>query len=259
MLDEITPLVITYNEEANLERTLAALRWAKRVVVLDSGSQDRTREIASTYANVEWHERAFDHHAGQCNHALTRLLTDASFVLSLDADYVVTAALREEMAALRPDDAVSGYRIPFRYCIDGVALRGTLYPPRVCLYRPQRARYRQQGHAHFLEVSGAVLPLKGPMLHDDRKPNPNFVARQHRYAAMEARYLLSRPWRELNWKKRVRRLLVIAPWLVPAYVLFAQGVILDGRPGLRYAWERLLAECLIAYELARQTWTGAHA
>lgn len=257
MLADITPLVITYNEAVNIERTLSALHWAQRVVVLDSGSQDQTRTLACAFPNVEWHERAFDHHAGQCNHALANLLNNCPFVLSMDADYVVTPELRDEMARLRPGDEVGGYRIPFRYCIDGVPLRGTLYPPRVCLYRPRRARYRQQGHAHFIDVSGAVLPLKGPMLHDDRKPNPNFVARQHRYAAMEANYLLSRSWTQLDWKKRIRRLLVVAPWLVPAYVLFAQGVILDGRPGLRYAWERLLAESLIAFELARQGLRGA--
>ena len=52
MLADITPLVITCNEGANLERTLGALSWARRVVVLDSGSLDTTREIAARHANV---------------------------------------------------------------------------------------------------------------------------------------------------------------------------------------------------------------
>lgn len=253
MLAEITPLVITFNEAPNLERTLNALDWARRVVVLDSGSVDATREIAARHANVEWHVRAFDHHAGQCNHALDQLLQGARFVLSMDADYVVSEGLRREIAALEPDAALSGYRIPFRYCVAGTPLRGTLYPPRVCLYRPERGRYRQAGHAHFLDISGRVEPLQNPMLHDDRKPDINFVTRQQRYARMEAEFIRALPWGQLGWKKRIRRLLLLAPWMVPAYVLFGQGLILDGRPGLRYAYERFLAECLISKELFLQT------
>jgi len=251
MLDSITPLVITYNEEANLARTLEALRWAKRVVVLDSGSGDRTRQIAQGFSNVDWHERVFDHHAGQCNYALEHLVANERFVLSMDADYIMPDALRAELAAQTPSDQISGFRIRFRYCIGGVALRGTLYPPRVCLYRPSQARYRQQGHAHFLEISGSIEDLRSAMLHDDRKPQAQFGARQRHYASMEARFLRSCRWSELDWRKRVRRLLVIAPWLVPMYVLFAQGLILDGRAGWRYAYERFLAEWLIARALWR--------
>ncbi len=252
MLDQITPLVITYNEEANLQRTLAALSWARRVVLLDSGSQDETRAIAHRFANVDWRERAFDHHAGQCNHALEHLLADAPFVLSMDADYVLTPELISELAELKPPDAVAGYRIRFRYCVNGVPLRGTLYPARICLYRPNRARYRQQGHAHFLELDGPVETLQSPILHDDRKPRSDFPRRQQRYAEMEARYLLSQSWGSLDWRKRIRRLLLIAPWLVPAYVLFAQGLILDGRAGWRYAYERFVAERAIAAALFRR-------
>lgn len=256
MLAEITPLVITYNEAPNLDRTLSALSWARRVVVLDSGSIDQSREIATRHANVEWHERAFDHHAGQCNHALDYLLGGARFVLSMDADYVMTEALRREIAALEPEEDLSGYRVPFRYCVAGRPLRGTLYPARVCLYRPERGRYRQAGHAHFLDITGRVERLEQHMLHDDRKPDLNFVTRQQRYARMEAAFIHSLPWRQLDWKKRVRRLLVFAPWLVPAYVLFGQGVILDGSAGLRYAYERFLAEYLISKELLLHTVNG---
>lgn len=259
MLSEITPLVITYNEEVNLERTLAALSWAHRVVVLDSGSRDQTKFIAGRFPNVEWNERTFDDHAGQCNYALEHLLKGATFVLSLDADYVVTQRLREELENLRPEPEIAGYRISFRYCVYGVPLRGTLYPARVCLYRPERARYKQQGHAHFLQVNGRVDDLREMILHDDRKSDPNFTKRQQRYAEMEARFILSRSWCELNWKKQIRRLLVIAPWLVPAYVLFAQRLILDGKPGWRYAYERFLAEYLIAKELVRQRRLGISA
>lgn len=256
-LREITPVVLTLNEEANLERTLGALAWAHRVVVLDSGSSDATAEIAARYANVEWRIRPFDNHAAQCNHALDDLVADGAWTLFLDADYVMPEPLRQEIAALNPGDETSGYWIPFRYCIDGHPLRGTLYPPRICLFRTQRGRYRQHGHTQLLDLNGDVAALSEPMLHDDRKPASNFAQRQRRYAELEAQYLLSMPWSQQGWRKRLRRMLLVAPWAAPIYALFAKGVILDGVPGFKYAWERAQAEALIAAALARRMF-GLH-
>lgn len=251
-LDGITPVIICFNEAPNLERTLGAVAWAKRVVILDSGSTDQSRAIASKFGNAEWHVRPFDDHARQCNHALEALVNGAPWVLFMDADYIVTETLLEQMRGLNPEVADSGYSIPFRYCIDGIPLRGTLYPPRVSLFRPERGRYRQFGHMHWLELDGRVSNLTAPMLHDDRKSSGNFIARQRRYARVEAEYLWSQHWSELNWRKRLRRLLVVAPWAAPAFALFGKGVILDGIPGLKYAWERAQAETLIAGALLRQ-------
>lgn len=252
MLDEITPVVITFNEAPNLARTLRALSWATRVVVLDSGSTDESRAIASTFANVEWHVRAFDDHARQCNHALDRLVSAAGWVLFMDADYIVTADLLKAMAELSPSAEQSGFSIPFRYCIDGVPLRGTLYPPRVCLFRPARGRYRQFGHMQWLDLDGREGRIDAHMLHDDRKSARNFVARQKRYAKLEAAYLWAQPWAGLGWRKRIRRLLVIAPWAAPLFALFGKGIVLDGIPGLKYAWERAQAETYIASALVRE-------
>ena len=58
MLDRITPLVLTYNEEANIGRLLESLAWAKRVVVIDSESTDGTRKIVSQFANADFRVRS---------------------------------------------------------------------------------------------------------------------------------------------------------------------------------------------------------
>ena len=64
-LRDVTPLVLTYNEAANIERTLRALAWANEVVVLDSFSDDGTPELAMTFPNVRVVQRRFDQHAKQ--------------------------------------------------------------------------------------------------------------------------------------------------------------------------------------------------
>ena len=245
---EALPVVLTLDEAPNIARTLDALRWAPRVVVLDSGSNDATEAIARGFPNVDFRVRAFDSHAAQCNHALDELSGDAVWLLFLDADYVLTPGLVEELQSLAPPEGVAGYRAAFRYCIDGRPLRGALYPPRVVLFRRGAGRFVQRGHAQVLELSGEVRDLAQPILHDDRKSWPRFLANQRRYAALEARWLASQPLAALRWPQRARRLLVVAPWLAPLLAL-ARGAALDGRAGWRYAWERCVAESLIAREL----------
>ena len=98
--------------------------------------------------------REFDSFAGQCNFGLEQIRTP--WVLSLDADYVVSQDLCREIAALDPGASTSGYRCGFRYCINGRPLRGTLYPPRTVLYRREKARYEDDGHGHRVRIDGAV-------------------------------------------------------------------------------------------------------
>ncbi|MGD9585096.1 MAG: hypothetical protein AB7V26_15710, partial [Lysobacterales bacterium] len=94
--------------------------------------------------------------------------------------------------------------------------------------------------------------LHAPMLHDDRKPRARFVANQHKYARLEAAWLKRQRFADLRWADRVRRLIVIAPWLAPLMAYTLRGVWRDGRAGLKYVGERALAETLIARELLRR-------
>ena len=247
MLDRITPLVITFNEAPNIARTLAKLGWAKRIVVVDSGSTDGTLDILARHAKVEVHARAFDSFAAQCNFGLSQVAGD--WVLSLDADYELSDALVAEIAALRPAPEVAGYASRFVYRVHGRPLRGTLYPPRTVLYRRDRAQYRDEGHGHRVAIDGEVRPLSGVIYHDDRKPLSRWIESQRRYAEAEAQYLLAREPRSLRWSDRIRRLAWPAPLLVPAYVLLAKGCLFDGWPGWFYGLQRLLAECMIALEI----------
>src|SRR6476660_1490961 len=90
-VNDLTALILTSNEEANIGRTLEALRWLTRVVIIDSHSTDRTVEIARSFPNVQVKQRAFDTHANQWNAGLNSVETE--WVLTLDADYVLTAEL----------------------------------------------------------------------------------------------------------------------------------------------------------------------
>jgi glycosyltransferase involved in cell wall biosynthesis len=251
MLTQITPLILTRNEAANVPNTLPRLAWAREVVVVDSLSDDGTPELLSAFPNVRVVRRPFDSHAAQWNFGLLETGISTPWVLALDADYQLTPEGLAELAALTPADDVAGYRARFRYCVNGRPLRCGAYPPVVVLYRRQAAHYVQDGHTQRVEVAGRIADLHTPLLHDDRKPLRAWIASQQRYARLEMTKLRETPASRLAFADRVRRLRVVAPLAMLAYCLFVRGAVLDGRAGLLYACERAFAELLLSLNLLR--------
>ena len=141
MLDEITALILTYNEAPNIDRTLAAVAWARDIVVVDSFSDDETLEIAASFPQVRVFQRQFDSHRNQWEFGLRETCIKTPWVLALDADYVLTNDAQNELRTLRPDANVGGYRAKFAYCIHGKKLHSGIYPAVTVL--PTGAKWTQ--------------------------------------------------------------------------------------------------------------------
>jgi hypothetical protein len=251
-LDDITPLVLTWNEELNIGRTLAALSWARRILVVDSYSDDRTAALVAEHPRTELLQRKFDTFADQCAFGQAQVCT--SHTLSLDADHAVSPQLLDELRSLDPNGA-EAWVAPFVYCVGGRPLRASLLPPRIVLFRTAAGRYENDGHGHRVCVDGRVAALRRPILHDDRKPLRRWVAAQVRYAGQEADKLCATAWRGLGWADRLRRW-HLAPLLIVPYCLLVRGLILDGRPGWHYALQRLLFEVLLSLMLLDRRLAG---
>jgi glycosyltransferase involved in cell wall biosynthesis len=249
-LDDITPVILTRDEEPNLERTLTQLTWATDVVVVDSFSTDTTVDIAKRFPNVRVFQRTIDSLAGQSNYGLQQ--ARSPWVLLLDADYFVPPEFVAEVRALEPPPSVRAYRGGFRYAVDGKPLRASLYPARVVLLHRQHARVWQDGHAHRVAADGDIGDLQSKIIHDDRKSFARFLERQKRYMREEAEKLRHADPRSLSLAGRIRKLIVVAPIAVLVHTLFVRGLILDGLPGLRYTWERFVAELILSREMLRR-------
>ncbi len=247
MVENITPLVLTYNEAPNIERTLRQLVWAKSIVVIDSYSTDETLDILKKFPQVQVFQRKFDTAANQDNYGLQQVKTE--WVLSLDADYVLTDQLVEELKHLTAQDSINAYWGKFKYCVFGKPLRETIYPPRKVLYRREKAHYEDDGHTQRVKVEGETAWLSAYILHDDRKSLSRWLNSQDRYMIREVEKLQHTPPELLGFNDRIRRTKLFAPFLVLFYCLIIKKCILDGWRGWYYALQRALAEILLSIRL----------
>jgi Glycosyl transferase family 2 len=252
VLADITPVILTYNEAANIGRSLERLKWAKEVVVVDSNSTDDTLAIAARFPNVRTVQRPFDSHAEQWRFAVEQTGMRSGWVLRLDADYMVEPALRDEIAGLAPTEETAAYEVAFTYCIDGRPLRASLYPALPVLFRRGHGRFVQDGHTEKLRIDGPIVKLRNRLLHDDRKSLAHWLQSQSRYQAQEAEKLATRPWSELTWPDRIRCTRFLGPIAVAVHCLFVKGLIFDGTAGLLYTAQRVTADLILSMHLLRR-------
>lgn len=245
----ITPIVLTLNEECNIARCLSMLADFPAVLVVDSGSTDQTLELIRGFSNVRVVHRTFDTHANQWNFAISGCGIKTDWVMALDADYILTDSFIKELRMFCPRSNVVGLKVPFRYCVFGRSLSGSLYPPVTILFRRTHAIYIQDGHTQRVVLSGDVHSSALPIFHDDRKPLNRWLQSQTKYADLEADFLFQKNFSDLRVQDRLRRLIIITPWLVPLFCLFVGRGIVDGKAGLFYALQRCVAESILSLRL----------
>ena len=246
-IEDITVLILTLNESANIRRTLNALTWARNILVVDSGSVDETVEIIKEFRNTKIVVRNFDSFAKQCNFGLS--IIETAWVLSIDADYIVPNSFSIEIESMHVHSDVVGLSATFSYAIHGINIGGSLYPPRCVLYRRSGARYIDEGHGHRLSITGKVQALRSRICHDDRKELSRWFGSQINYARREAEYLIAAPRANLSVVDRLRLLGWFTPMVVFFYALLWKGCIFSGYAGWHYVMQRTLAETAIALEV----------
>lgn len=244
----ITPLILTYNEAPNIGRNLEKMRWAKRIVIIDSFSTDETLNILAQFPQVEVYQKKFISFADQCNFGLQQI--DTEWVLSMDADYILDNTIVESILNLPLDAAqTAGYSARFKYAIFGKPVRGSMYPPRKVLYAKDRAHYINDGHGHTVLIDGTIKMLAGFIHHDDRKSFSHWIASQDRYLKKEAEKLLQTPFNQLKWVDKLRYFIFPAPFIAFFYCFILRGGFLDGKYGWHYAMQRVIAEILLSIRL----------
>lgn len=242
----ITVVVLTHDEAANLERTLASMIWAPRVLVIDSGSTDATLEIAARFANVMLVSRPFESHGRQWSFGVTHPSITTRFVLALDADMSVDARFVAELDERFLPGAWVGATVPFAFAIDGRRLLGSFYPRQLRLFDRTRVRVDDRGHTQEFTIDGPVYRFRSRVLNDDRKSVERHLASQIAYSRRECARI--RAGDRLRFRDRLRRLGIMAPLMFVAAWLRAGGPF-KGHASLRYAHERALYESILTLRL----------
>jgi glycosyltransferase involved in cell wall biosynthesis len=188
---QLTAVILTLNEAEHLPDCLRSLQpLTDSVLVLDSGSTDRTRAIAEA-AGARVEVRAFDGYASQRNAALA-LVTDADWVFFLDADErLTTAGARElhEVIATAPC-ILAGLWVPRRNICFGRELRGGGWWPdyQARGFRPGRAWFDERRQVHEVAtISGESYWLREPLVHQNYRHRWEFIAKQRLYTVQRVR------------------------------------------------------------------------
>lgn len=223
--------LITRNEAANLPRTLASVRWANEIVVVDSGSTDATLDLARD-AGARVVEEPWKGFAAQKNSAITH--TTGEWVLSLDADEEVSPDLAQEIQAiLAVEPAFSAYRIPRLNHFLGCPLRhGGYWPdPKLRLFRRGAARFADRPVHEIMQADGRVGQLKGHLIHHCYPTLSDYIEHMNGYSSIAAEAFVASgragsSWLWLAWNALVN------PAATFLYNYIFRLGFLDGRAGL---------------------------
>ena len=243
--------IITYNEEDRLPRTLEAVKdLADEIVVVDSGSTDRTVEIAKSFG-AKVYINPFRGFGSQKNYALSR--TSKEWILFLDADEVVSEELKQEIERILKKPTAEGYYIRRKTNYLGKFLNFVWRNDYVLRLVNRRANPRWEGEIHeTLKVEGRTDTLKGVLYHYTYRSLEEHFLRSLNYARLSAQEYYRKGKKFSYWKA------VINPFWAFLKIYFFQLGFLDGWRGFLIAnsyWFNTLLKYAYLWELERKRGT----
>jgi glycosyltransferase involved in cell wall biosynthesis len=254
MQQTLSVAIITKNEEANLPRTLASVRFADQIVVLDSGSTDLTVEIAHA-ANATVYEEPWHGFAAAKNSAIARCT--GAWVLSLDADEELTPELQTEIRTLLSSDpTVDAYYIRRRNLFLGRWIRhGGFYPdPKLRLFRLASAsfttppRFQDRPVHETIALDGKAATLDYDLIHHAYPTLENYIEHMDRYSTLGSELLVATGKVSRSWPAFLCNVVLVPKLTFLWNYVFRLG-FLDGREGL----------LLHLYQAAYTSWKYAKA
>lgn len=227
-MNKLSVVIITLNEELRLPRTLDAVAWCDEIVVVDSGSSDRTVEICSRYPNCRVIERPFQGYGLQKRIAVAEANHD--WVLSLDADEVadaeLQAALRAEMA--RDLSGIAGFYLrrslvfmgrPFSHGRESRERHLRLFDRRL-------GNFNEASIHERVETDGDTSDLPGRLLHHSYRDLADYFDKFNRYTSLSATRM-----HEAGRTASIPGIVCRGPWAFLQYYLI-NGNWRNGFPGL---------------------------
>ncbi len=229
--------IVTCNEERNLARTLSSVSFANEIIVIDSGSTDRTVEIAESFG-ARVFRRAWPGFAAQKNFAIQQCTGD--WILSLDADEELSPELCRQISYLLPTSPpVDAYFLKRRNTFLGRWIRwGGYYPdPKLRLFRRAAAnfaltpRFKERPVHETIAFDGASATLDYDLIHHAYPTLEDYLEHMDRYSTLGAELLVQQGRTSNSWPAFYWNVLCVPHLTFTWNYLFRLG-FLDGREGL---------------------------
>ncbi len=273
---ELTVVILTMNEEVNIKYSIGnVMGWAKDVFVLDSGSTDKTVEIAEEMGAKVFY-RKFDTYARQRNYAIKELPIETEWMMFLDADEYLLPELKDEITSVLPITNKNGFFMKRRFYFMGRWIKhGGYYPVKLLrLFKKEKAHVERDINEHVV-VEGQVGEFQYDFVDENRKGIHDWIEKHNRYSDFEALELLKyehrmkkgeidkyakffgtapqrKRWiREHLWNRFMHPM--IKPWFYFFYRYFVKLGFLDGKEGyfffMLHAFVMVLPTNVKYYEL----------
>lgn len=247
MRKKISVVLLTYNEEVRVSECLKSVAWADEVVVVDSGSTDRTLALCRAIPRVHIFNHSWQGFGKQRDYAVS--LAKHDWVLSLDADERVSLYLAKEILdLLESEPAGKIYRIPFKNIFLGRWLQhGGMYPDsHLRLFHRKYGRFNHNPVHEQVETKQPSKNLNAFMEHLLSKDLSHYVAKINRYTDLEAAILYEHGVQPTGYD------LFLKPLLRFFNAYIARKGFADGVPGFLFAFLRGIYFFLIYQKLYEQ-------
>lgn len=236
--------ILAKNEESNISNCITAIKdnpFIHKVVLYDSGSTDSTMDIAKSLG-VQIVNYKYINHCTAYNTITSNSFVDNEPVIILDADMIVSSDLITEIIT-KLKNGIEVVLAPVEMYYEGYKLKfSSLYPPKPIAFNIGKEYFEPVGHGERLKNGLRIKKTKSVLIHDDKKSYERFINSQLNYA----KNFIERSYSDkMTFRDKIRLRSPLGIILTPLYSYFIKLGFLDGKSGLLYALDRLIAEAII--------------
>ncbi|RJP80455.1 MAG: glycosyltransferase family 2 protein [Desulfobacteraceae bacterium] len=271
----LTAIILTCNEEKNIQGCLKNLNWVSRIVIVDSGSTDHTTKYAEEFG-CDVYRNPWKGFANQRNWALQEVGINTEWIIFIDADEVVTSQMREEITAALKSRDCNAFYLCYKVIFLGKWVKYSsgfpVWHPRIVRNGFVHFRESITGHGETWEVNGRAGYIQEPYIHYCfSKGITSWFEKHNRLSTMEMEVSISdrKPFLKcimglLNQDSHKRRQSLRAlsyympfrPFVRFFYQFILKGGILDGKAGWAYCCLYLAYEIMISVKILERKYSG---
>ncbi len=247
----------TFNEELNIKKSLKKLRWAKKIIILDSKSTDKTIEISKKFKNVKLIslKKSYDY-VSKLNYLINK--TKNKWILLLDADYVLSNELIKKIKHL-DEKAINklhiiGFKIPIYNKIFNTIIKEDIYPKKILLFKNYNFKFKRLGHGEklYFNNKGKVKILDECIFHENLKDLNDFYTwkkNQIEYSKKDALRITKKKYSKLRLQDKIRRLIPINILMLFFFLIFFKKIFFYKKAGVFYLYQRLFYEYFLSISI----------